>query len=369
MKNLKKVAERIKNAVKNNEKIVLFGDADLDGVTSVIILGETIEAIGGEYLPYISNRKKWGYGLSREAVLDIKKEAPALLVSLDCGISNFEGAKEARKAGFEFIIIDHHKVLSEIPDVSLILDPMQEGDEYPFKRFANAGVVYRLVQEMLGRDFSEKKKRFLELAAIATVADMVPREADNKEILDEGLKLLEDPSTTSLKVLREEVTEKFVEKTVSLLNVTEPKGDVNGAYLFLTEEREGVVKKMIKHLKERQKKRKKEIEIEEKRIMERITGEEEIIFEEGNFPSYLAGSIASRVIKEHKKPVFIYVKEGEFAYGSVRAVSGQDAVEAMSCCADYLQSFGGHPVAAGFVLETKNLEKLKKCLVDYFSKN
>ncbi len=368
MKNLKKVSNRIKEAIKNNEKIVLFGDADLDGVTSVIILGEAIEEIGGKYLPYISNREKWGYGLSREAISDIKKEAPALLVSLDCGISNFEGAKEAKKVGFEFIIIDHHKVLSKIPDVSLILDPMQEEDNYPFKKFANAGVVYRLVQEMLGDDFSKKKKRFLELAAIATVADMVPRESDNKEILDEGLKFLENPSITSLKALKEEPTENFVEKTVSLLNVTEPEGGVNVAYLFLTEEREDAAREMIEHLKERQKKRKKEIEIEEKRILEKITGKEKIIFEEGNFPSYLAGSIASRVIKEHKKPVFIYVKEGDLACGSVRAVSGQDAVEAMSCCADYLQSFGGHPVAAGFVLEVKNLTKLKKCLVDYFSK-
>jgi single-stranded-DNA-specific exonuclease len=141
MKNLKKVAKRIKDAVKNNEKIILFGDADLDGITSVIILEETIKELGGNVIIYTSNRKKWGYGMSKDAVLDIKKESPALLVSLDCGISNFDGAEQAEKEGFEFVVIDHHKIISKMPKASIVLDPHQKGEKYPFKKLANVGIV------------------------------------------------------------------------------------------------------------------------------------------------------------------------------------------------------------------------------------
>ncbi len=368
MKNLKKVAQRIRKAVRNNEKIVLYGDADLDGVTSAIMLEETIEDLGGKAKVYISNRKKWGYGLSEEAVLGMKKEAPALLLSLDCGISNFEGAEKAKKEGFELVIVDHHKALSRVPEASLILDPMQKGDKYPFKKLANAGVVYKLVEEVLGELFKERRRRFLELTSLATVADMVPREADNKEILDEGLKLLKNPSIVSLTVLKEKIKENLVDKTISLLNVTEPKKNVNEAYLFLTEEKESVVEEMIENLTKRRKKRKKEIEKEEKRILKKITGEEDVILEKGLFPSHLTGSIASRIIKEHKKPVFIYVKEGKVLRGSVRVPHGKDAVEAMSCCSKHLQSYGGHPVAAGFIVEKEDVENLKNCLINYFQK-
>ncbi len=363
MKNLKKVAKRIKDAVKNNEKIVLYCDADLDGVVSAIVLEETIKELGGKSVTYVSNRDKWGYGLSKKAVFDMRKEAPGILISLDCGISNFDGAKEAKKRKFELIIIDHHQVLDKLPCGALILDPMQKGDRYPFKKLANAGVVYKLAEEILKDRFIEKKNSFLEIVSVATIADMVPKEADNKEILKEGLKLLENPENAALSLLKKEYKKEFLDKTVSLLNVSKAKGRTNKAYLFLKG------KNLLEEMKADQLKRKKKMEKEEKRIFKKIKEDDLIIFEEGKFPSCLAGSLASRVIREYKKPVFLYVKEKDAVRGSVRVLSDQDSVKAMASCKKYLLSFGGHAPAAGFILKEKNIEKFKSCLIKYFKEN
>ncbi len=363
MKNLKKVAKRIKDAVKNNEKIVLYCDADLDGVVSAIVLEETIKEIGGKIVVYVSNRDKWGYGLSKKSVFDMRKEAPGILISLDCGISNFDGAEEAKKRKFELIIIDHHQALDKLPCAALILDPMQKGDRYPFKKLANAGVVYKLAEEILKDKFVNKKNSFLELVSVATIADMVPKEADNKEILKEGLKLLENPSSEAFSLLKKEYKNEFLDKTVSLLNVSKPKGKTNKAYLFLKG------KDLLKEMKADQLKRKRKMEREEKRIFKKIKEDDLVIFEEGNFPSCLAGSLASRVIRKYKKPVFLYVKEKDAVRGSVRVLSDQDSVEAMASCKEHLLSFGGHAAAAGFTLKEKNIEKFKSCLIKYFKKH
>lgn len=368
MKNLKKVSKRIKEAVEKNEKIIFYCDADLDGVVSALVLEETIKTIKGKCSVYTSNRNKWGYGLSKKAVLGMKKESPALLISLDCGISNFDGAKEAKKQNFELVIIDHHKTLGQLPDAKIILNPMQKGDKCSFKKLANAGVVYKLAEEILKNEFSKKENDFLELVALATVADMVPKEEDNKKILDKGLQLLENPQNKSLYFLKKKFKKEFLDKTVSLLNVSKPKGKVNKTYLFLKTKKEDVAKKILKEMEKDQKERKKEMNIEQKRLFAKIKEEDVIVFEEGKFPSSLAGSLASKVIRRYKKPVFIYVKEKDGVRGSVRVLDKQDSVKAMASCKKYLRSFGGHAPAAGFALEEKNIENFKGCLVKYFKK-
>jgi single-stranded-DNA-specific exonuclease len=366
MKNLKKIARRIKEAVKNNEKVVLYCDADLDGVVSAVVLEKTIKNLNGVVVTYVSNREKWGYGLSKSAVLHMKKEAPALLISLDCGISNFEGAREAEKEKLELIIIDHHKVIGVLPPAKLILDPLQKGDKYPFKKLANAGLVYKLSEEILGDSFFKVKDSFLEIVSLATIADMVPREADNKEILDEGLKLLKNPESIALSVFKKEFKKDFLDKAVSLLNISKPKRKTNKAYLFLKSEKKEEAKKILKEIKKDHGERKEKMKKEEERLFKRIKEEDVIVFEKGRFPSSFAGSLASRVIRKHKKPVFLYVKEKDLARGSVRVLSGQDSVEAMMHCKEYLQSFGGHAEAAGFILKEKKAESFKKCLINYF---
>ena len=193
IKNLKKVAQRILKAIKNKEKIVLYGDADLDGVAAVIVLADTIKNLGGKITAiYFPDRELEGYGITEKGLNYLKKlSKKALLISLDCGIGNFKEVVMAKKLGLEVIIIDHHQILDELPEASIIVDPKQKGDKYPFKELAAAGVVFKLSELLLKNIMTENlRKNFLELTALATIADMMPREEENKVFIEEGLKSL-----------------------------------------------------------------------------------------------------------------------------------------------------------------------------------
>ena len=145
IKNLKKAANRILKAIKQKEKIIIYGDADLDGVTSVIILEECIKNLGGKITTiYFPDREKESYGLNEKALFYFKEHDPALLIVLDCGIGNFEEMKKAKELGFEVIIIEHHEVLDKLPEASIVVDAKQKGDKYPFKYLATVGVTFRL---------------------------------------------------------------------------------------------------------------------------------------------------------------------------------------------------------------------------------
>src|SRR3990170_683109 len=149
IKNLKKAAQRILRAIKDKEKIILYGDSDLDGVSSVIILKESIRNLGGHAEAiYFPDRDKEGYGLTKKALESLKDFVPALLVMADCGIGNFEELSLAKKIGLEAVVIDHHEVLGKLPIASIIVDPKQKTDKYPFKLFAATGIVYKLSKEM-----------------------------------------------------------------------------------------------------------------------------------------------------------------------------------------------------------------------------
>jgi single-stranded-DNA-specific exonuclease len=365
MKNLKEVSNRIKQAVENNEKIVLFSDSDLDGVTSAIILEESIALLGGKSVVYNNNIEKQGRGLTEEAVKTIQQEVPDLIITMDCGISNFKGVKKANSTGFEVVIIDHHQALFELPEASLILDPMQEGDNYPFKKMANAGIVFKLSKEMLKEKFQEKEKEFLELTVVATVADMVPREGDNLEIIRKGFKALEDPTNLGLRVLKKKLSaEDLVQKAVFLLNTTEHLEKTTTGYHFLIEKDKEKVKKLVKDIKRYYKERQVLIKKAEQEVEKEISLNEPIVFVKGSFPSFLAGTLATKTIKKHKKPVFLCTVENGYARGSVRVPAGSDAVSMMKKCSHLLENFGGHAPAAGFRLKENNLEDFKKCLIN-----
>ncbi|MBZ9578376.1 DHH family phosphoesterase, partial [Patescibacteria group bacterium] len=182
IKNLKKAAKRILKAIKNKEKIILYGDADLDGTTSVIVLKEAIKTLGGKIETiYFPDREKEGYGISKEALYYLKERAPALLIALDCGISNFKEILLAKKFGFEVIVIDHHEILDKLPDAEIVVDPKQKGDKSPLKYLATVGITYKLSELLFSNKMDDQiKKNFLELVALGTIADVMPRKDENK---------------------------------------------------------------------------------------------------------------------------------------------------------------------------------------------
>ena len=150
IKNIEKAAERIKKAAQNKEPIILYGDSDLDGISSVVILEEAIKSLGGNIVSvFFPDRENDGYGINIKALELLKDKAPALFITMDLGIGNVKEVEVAKKMGFEIIIIDHHEPLDGVPDVEIIVDPKQREDSYPFKGLANVGITFKVCQELL----------------------------------------------------------------------------------------------------------------------------------------------------------------------------------------------------------------------------
>lgn len=382
IKNLKKVANRILKAIKKKERIIIYGDADLDGVTSVIILKECIANLGGNVAEiYFPDREIEGYGINEKALFYLQKHSPALLLALDCGIGNFKEAKIAKKLGFELVIIDHHEVLDKLPQASLIVDPKQKGDKYPFKQFATVGIIFRLASHLLKKKMTENlRKDFLELVSMATIADMMPRVDDNEEMIIEGLSSLRDSWRPGIQALFElEPFESLtlieqVNKINSLLNIRDIEKGFPAAFRLLTAFDKKEAEKLAKRLFEKgieKRRRIKEITLEiEERVSEKK--EEPIIFEgSSDWELIFLGVVASILSKKYQKPVFLFKKEkdeshGKVLSGSIRAPAGHNLVNAMKTCSELLITYGGHPQAAGFRIKNENLEEFKECLIKYF---
>ncbi|MBI2053799.1 MAG: DHH family phosphoesterase [Candidatus Staskawiczbacteria bacterium] len=376
IKNIEKAAERIKKAVLDNERIILYGDSDLDGITSVIILEETIKNLGGKVESvFFPDRENDGYGVNMKALDILKNKAPALFITLDLGIGNLKEAIAAKKIGFDMVIIDHHETLQKKPDVPIIVDPKQKDDSYPFKGLANAGIVFKLSKEMLGSGISENlENSFSELAALGSIADMVPKVDENEEIIKQGINSLKKTWRPGLKAFFE-ILEKYytfqesVQKAISAMNSAETKDYKNNCYFLLTCSDYEECNRLANSLIERSKYRQREIKGIAAEVERRISKKnaESIVFE--GDPAWrltLAGPVASIVCQKYEKPVFIFKRGVEESCGSVRNPNAVNSVEAMKTCKDILISYGGHAVASGFRLKNEDLDKFKTCLISYF---
>lgn len=386
IKNIPLVAARILRAISNQEKIILYGDADLDGVASVIILKESIEMLGSEYTDpktlkvkvYFPDRENEGYGINEIALNNLKKEAPALLIALDCGIGNVREVEMAKEMGFEVIIIDHHQILPKIPKASIVVDPKQPSDPYPFKSLAAVGVVYQLVEFLL-KDFKGhySPDKFLELAMLATLADQVPIKEDNKKLVTGGVLAIKHTKRQGIKALmgltgfQEGGVEEIRQKVLFPLNRAGLENHLHEAYLLLTEVSQERAKELANQLLERSIKRKAMVQDVYVKVEDRIKKEKHlsVIFEgSSSWPLVLLGTVASKICQKYKKPTFLFkIVNDDESVGTVRMPSDGDAVKAMIDCRHLLKTYGGHALAAGFRVKNENLGKFKDCLAKYFA--
>jgi len=378
IKNLKKAAERIKKAIKDEEKIILYGDADLDGVSSVIILKESIKNLGGEVAAvYFPDRETEGYGISETALSHLKQFSPALLIALDCGIGNFKEINLAKKLGFEVIIVDHHEVLDKLPAAKIIVDPKQKSDKYSFKGLANTGISFKLSEAILGEKMSPViRNNFLEMVALATIADMMPQEDENKIFIEDGLNNLENSWRPGIQAFFEtEILNEYsnlnqkVSKIISLLNVRDAENNLPASFRLLTSQSVEDSKKLIEKLLEKSFQRKQKIEEIIREIESRLLKKQEPIIFEGaaHFEVMLISSVASTLCHRYKKPSFIYKKLEKESQGTVRTPAGINGVSLMKKCKKYLITFGGHAQASGFRVKNENLEKFKNCLIENYT--
>jgi len=380
IRNLKKTAQRIERAIKNKEKILLFSDSDLDGVTSFIVLEETIKSLGGkiEDFYFFGRSLEEMHGFNKDALKYFEKSGPALLITLDCGITNFEEIETANKLGLETIIIDHHQVLNKLPNASIVVDPKQEKDKYPFKELAAVGIVCHLSRLLFKNKWdTEIKRSIMELTALGTLADMMKISDDNEVFIKQGVPSLINSHRPAFRALLDIIDKdkyspnEVIRKIIGILNITGIKNHIPQSYSFLTCPDKSLCKKTIEKLCEQNKERRLRVKNIAEDIGEKIDEQwpVSVIFE-GNkdYSLSIAGALSSRTCNRFKKPCFIFQKGDKISKGSVRTPKGVDSVKAMKHCSDLLVVFGGHAQASGFTIKNKNLEKFEQCLSKYFSK-
>lgn len=383
IKNIEKVADRIKEAVQKKERIILYGDSDLDGISSVVILEEAIKNLGGHVdCAFFPDREKDGYGINSRALSKLKDKTPALFITLDLGIGNLEEVDKANKMGFEVVIVDHHETLFGIPNASIVVDPKQETDSYPFKGLANVGIAFNLCTELLGKNFSKNlRNSFLELAALGTIADMVPQVEQNQEIIEEGLRSLKNTFRPALRAFLDilgdgKVFEESLPKIISALNAAESVNFENESYALLTSSDKAKCSEMAQMLLAKNKYKQTQVknitqEVERRVSKKDLKGDPGQIIFEGD-PSWkltLAGSVASTICNKYGKPAFIFKKMDKESCGSVRNPKGTNSVDAMKSCDNFLITYGGHANASGFRIKNEHLDKFEKCLNDFFKES
>lgn len=374
---MSKAVDIILKAVKENKNIIVYGDADLDGVSSVIIAKEAIEEAGGMVSAvYFPNREKEGYGITQKALSELKKYAPGLFLVFDCGIGNFKEVKDAKALGFEVLIVDHHKILGKIPEASLVVDPHREDDPYPFKDLAAAALSYKIAKALLAKQGKWKSpEKYLELAALSTLADQMPLLDENEKMVEEGVKALKYTKREGLLALAELTDFKNIDvielqqKMIASLNAGETGKDSNQIYDLLTASKNDAhefAEFLIKKLKKKKEEVKKITEEVEFRLKQ---SSGDIVFEgDGAWPLVLLGPVASKICRKYNMPVFLYREGKNDCQGAVRNPSAMDGVKAMETCQNLLESYGGHAQASGFRVKKENLDSFKTCLEKYFEK-
>ncbi len=383
MKGMKKAVARILKATKNQERITVFGDYDADGVCGTAILSDVLKALGVAPGIYIPDRNKEGYGLNLKAVEEVASNKTDLIITIDCGITDFEEVKLANKLGMDVIIADHHEVPDKIPHAFAIVNPRQRGETYPFRELAAGGVAFKLAQALLSESKKARgwEKWLLDLVAIATVSDMMPLIGENRTLVKYGLVVLAQTKRLGLQELMKTARVTNLDAYTlgyiigPRLNAAGRMDHANTAYeLLITESREeaeNLARKLNENNQSRQRLTDKIIREIEGRLnpLRQLADGGKLIFEgDENWPIGIVGLIAGRLSDTYYRPSIIFQKMEEISKGSARSIESFDIVDAFAKCKKLLVDFGGHPQAAGFTILTENLEKFKKKILEIANK-
>lgn len=377
MKGMNKAVPRILEAIKNREKIVIYGDYDVDGITSTSVLLLGLRKLGAETDFYIPAREGEGYGLNGPALEKIAESGCRLLITVDCGISSAD-LIDAKPEGMDIIITDHHVPPDRIPEALAVLNPQQKDCPYPDKYLAGVGVAYTLCRGLYLSSGQGLYTDYLELAALGTIADVVPLLGENRIIVREGLARMKNTSLLGLSALMAaagiagtDVTSDRVAFTLApRLNaagrVTHAK---NGVRLFMSQSPEEA-QSMAQELCDTNARRQsieKDIAVQaSERLEELRTQQNQVLVVDGkDWHPGVIGIVASRLMERCHRPVLmVSVKDG-IGKGSCRSIPAFDMYEALKSQADILIQFGGHHMAAGFSIEEKNIPLLRERLNAY----
>ena len=379
MKDMDKAAARIDRALSDGEKIAIFGDYDVDGITATCIMVDYLKGRGADVVHYIPRRIEDGYGLSCEAIEGLRKGGATLLVTVDCGITGVEEVAYARSIGMDVVVTDHHECKETLPVAAAVVDPRRTDCEYPFKHLAGCGVALKLVLALGGPDREEALfSRYCTLAAIGTVADVMQMTGENRTIVSRGLASLDRSDFIGLHALLKEAGLSGREiSSVQIGFVLAPRINAAGrmgaadmaADLLLCQDpakAEELAKALCALNRERQSVE-QTIYSQAEAMIEALPEDQRraLVLASETWHQGVVGIVASRLSEKYSRPSFMIHLNGGVGKGSCRSWGGFNLFAALESCSDLLLGFGGHELAAGFTIDEANIPAFRARMNQY----
>lgn len=383
MLDMEKAADRILKAVDEKEKITVYGDYDVDGITATALMYQFLSEIGADVEYYIPDRKGEGYGINIMAVNKLARQGTKLMITVDCGITAIGEVEFAKLQGMDIIITDHHTCKERIPESAVaILNPKRPDCEYPFESLAGVGVAFKLILELAKKkDMSTKDvfARYIDLVTLGTIADVVPLLDENRIIVDKGIKSLQNPHRPGIKALFDVagIAGKPVNvSTVAFaiaprLNAAGRLGTATTAVeLLLTKEPEKARQTAVILDEENKERQKTEHTIFDE-ALEMIAKDPNfekkkvIVLAHEGWHNGVIGIVASRLCDMYYKPCILISHSNGIGKGSGRSIKNFNLFDALTACDKYLTEFGGHAVAAGLNINISDLEDFEKAINKY----
>ena len=376
-KDMEKVCQRIYKAIKNKELITVYGDYDADGVSSAVILRSVLKNLKANVEVYLPHREKEGYGLNKKAVEELAGKSK-VVITCDCGISNYEEVNIANEKGLDVIITDHHTVPEKLPKALAIIHPQVKDEKYPFKFLAGGGVAFKLAQALLSHvknDLSAKEKELnekwlLDMVALATVADMVPLLGENRTLVKYGMLVLKKTQRLGMKKLIEIANldvNKIDTRSIGFslaprVNAAGRMDHANLAYFLMVEEDDAKATELATELNQSNLDRQKLTEkIVREAKAQKINEDDSLLtFYNPEWSSGLTGLVAGRLSREYSRPAFVMTKVEDNIVGSGRSVPEFNIIEALQDNEELLIKYGGHPQACGFSMDPAKQEEFIK---------
>lgn len=377
---MEKAVQRILRAIVQNEKLLVFGDYDVDGITSVFLLTSFLRELGGDVQYIIPHRLRDGYGLSAKGVLAAKKAGASLIVTVDNGIAAIEEVALANSLGIDVIVVDHHEPAADMPNACAVIDPKRSGSCYPFADLAGVGVVYKLTQALLAaaeREVPRDLNEYLDVVALGTVADVVPLTEENRVFTKLGLEAVSSSKKPGIEALKEvsglsgrKIESEHVAFILApRINAAGRMGDSESGIRLLFSRDMGEARAIAEGLEDDNARRR---QVDEQTLRQAIGKLEStygsdvpgsIVLWSRRWHPGVLGIVASRLAERYRRPTVLISVEGEAARGSCRSVQGFDVYGALSRCRSVLTGFGGHSHAAGITLNKGDLEKFRDSFV------
>lgn len=377
--NMPKAAARIASAIDSGERIAVWSDYDCDGIPGGVILHDFLKKAGANFTNYIPHRHDEGYGVNEQGIEKLAKEGAALVITVDSGITDLDAVRRAGELGMDVIVTDHHLPGDRLPDAYAVVDPKQEGETNPYREFCGAGLAWKTACAVLEHGFKGREaipegweKWLLDMAGLATIADMVPLTGENRVIAKYGLVVMRKSPRPGLqrlcktaRVEQRSVTEDDVAFMLApRVNAASRMGDPRDAFTLFTTEDESEADALAKKLEAANRSRRAAAGAITKAVHEKLDGKaipDVIALGDPDWRPGLLGLVASGIAQLYERPVFLWGREGAGVLkGSCRGGPGNvHVVELMAAAGDVFSEFGGHAASGGFTLEPHRVFELE----------